>query len=88
MFAGGIMGRGKYVLYVKANWKYWDEHEIVLSAYGEKKLLIKEIEKVPNFISDVYIGRAKQNKEIQDYGGENRDIIKCKEILMEEGYEY
>lgn len=85
MFAGGVLKKGKYVLLVKASWKFWDDHEIVLSAYGEKQLTVEPMEKDPNFLTDIFLERARKNKERKNYGDSYPGIQKCHEISVKEG---
>lgn len=38
VWIGGTLSEGKYVLYIKAAWKFWPEKELVVSCYGVEDL--------------------------------------------------
>ena len=37
-------------MYVKINWKFWDEHDLFVSQYGSGEAKVKKINKIPDFI--------------------------------------
>ena len=50
-------------MYAKVDWKFYEEHDLVLSQYGSGEAKVKTISKIPDFIRLCYEDKARQNSK-------------------------
>ena len=61
-------------MYAKVDWKFYEEHDLVLSQYGSGEAKVKTISKIPDFIRLCYEDKARLNSNTTSY---SEGIKKC-----------
>ena len=66
-FVSANLKKGIYVLYVKIEWKHWNEKNFNVGCYGPAASRIYQTDKIPRLIEDVFTNLAKSNIERKNY---------------------
>jgi hypothetical protein len=71
-------------MYAKVEWNTYEEKEVFVSVYGCNRVQIKQVNKMPNLLSDCFKTQAAKSQKWKNYPSQE-GISKCLELNAEIG---